>query len=336
MIYKSIDELKIGDINTKTIFSSSGVPLLKEQVVLTIGIISKLRNLGVKGLYIYDERFANIKVDEMVSDETKMNTLIGLSDVVRFLHSKRVVNPQFILNHIDKISSEIIVNRELLLSLTDIRTSENHSFVHAINVAIVSITIAMTFNFTSSEIKQLATAALLHELIDVSQPIKGVHLDEDVHKILKRFNTIDSNIQFIHNEKKVIDQFLVPNSNTVTQLSAEIIALSDYYDSLISPFSLIGPYLPHESCEFLMGFCNKAFRIDLVQAFLKLVSVYPNGYTVRLENGKLGIVSRQNPKLPMRPFIQLLSNSHSLNEATVTEEVDLALVTTLFIKQIVK
>ena len=78
MRYTFIDNVQQGELLGRNIYSSDGRVLLHEGVQLTVGLISKLRHMGVQYIYIKDDKFSDIVIEEVVSEQTKrqaMNTI---------------------------------------------------------------------------------------------------------------------------------------------------------------------------------------------------------------------------------------------------------------------
>jgi hypothetical protein len=63
---------------------------------------------------------------------------------------------------------------------------------------------------------------------------------------------------------------------------------------------------------------------DLVQAFVKALSIYPIGSYVRLEGGEFARVVRSQPEMPEKPVIAVIADSQR-NLLRLPVEIDLAM-----------
>ena len=63
--------------------------------------------------------------------------------------------------------------------------------------------------------------------------------------------------------------------------------------------------LPHEGLELLYSGVEKQFDTNIVKAFHKAVAIYPVGITVELNDGRKGVVVKQNV-LSDRPTVRIL------------------------------
>ena len=68
---------------------------------------------------------------------------------------------------------------------------------------------------------------------------------------------------------------------------------------------------------------------NIIFAFMRIISVYPNGISVKLSTKETGVVVRQHRGLPGRPVIRIVRGADAEMEV---KEVDLSTETTLFIE----
>ena len=72
---------------------------------------------------------------------------------------------------------------------------------------------------------------------------------------------------------------------------------------------------------------------DVLIQFLKIVSIYPTGTSVRLSNRETGVVVGQHRGLPTRPIIRIVKQD-ATDKLLEIKEIDLAKETTVFIEQV--
>ena len=72
---------------------------------------------------------------------------------------------------------------------------------------------------------------------------------------------------------------------------------------------------------------------DVLIQFLKIVSIYPTGTSVRLTNRETGVVVGQHRGLPTRPIIRIVKQD-ATDKVLEIKEIDLAKETTVFIEQV--
>ncbi|MBW7457525.1 metal-dependent phosphohydrolase, partial [Paenibacillus sepulcri] len=70
----------------------------------------------------------------------------------------------------------------------------------------------------------------------------------------------------------------------------------------------------------------------VVVQFMRVVSIYPNGVSVRLSTREAGVVVGQHRGLPGRPVVRLLEREG--DDSIGSREIDLAKENTVFIEQV--
>ncbi|MBO8170548.1 MAG: HD domain-containing protein [Bacillaceae bacterium] len=182
MRHVSLDNVEPGQVLAKSIYSSDGRTLLNTGVQLTVGMINKLRRVGVTMVYIQDSQFQDIKIQDVVSDETRREALSTLSQAFQFVQEGKNLDTRQINHTATNIIDEIMRNRNVLLHLSDIRTYDNHLFIHSLNVCIMSILIGVNMGLNLTQLKDLAVGALLHDIGKAPERVREEEVEEVVHQ----------------------------------------------------------------------------------------------------------------------------------------------------------
>lgn len=342
MRYVNIDQIEPGQVLGKTIFSGNGNVLLANNVQLTVYMISTLRRIGVTTVYIKDARFEDVEIVDVVSEETKQIVIKQMSDSFEAIRSGKEFSSKNVSASIDSLLEEILHNKEVLLQLSDIRTEDNQAYVHALNVCTISIMIGMNLDLNYTQLKELAIGALFHDIGKVGRNKEEEEMNGKNHhswrgfEILKNkreYSLMIAHVAFQHHE--AVDGTGIPRglSSDQIHLYAKIIAVANVYDNLLSDFSTGKNYLPHEASEKIMSLVGTQLDYDITLHFLKTVSIYPTGTSVKLTNRETAVVVGQHRGLPSRPIVRIVSNGQSEGEWDV-KELDLAQHPTLFIEKV--
>lgn len=337
--YVSIDSLEPGQFLGKTIFSSNGTVLLSEGVQLTVFMINTLRRIGVAFVYIKDEHFDDIEITDVVSDETKRAVMKQMNDVFDSVRSGKEFSSKHVSTTIDMLLDDIMKNRDVLIQLTDIRSKDNAAYVHAMNVCMISCVIGMNMGLNQIQMKELAIGALLHDIgkvngssdDDENSDIKRHHTWRgfETLKLKREYSLLIAHVAFQHHEH--VDGTGLPRGVTGESIHpyAKIVAVANAYDNLLAGFDESGKrMLPHEACERIMAMAGKQLDKEVIVEFMKTVSVYPSGTSVRLTNKEIGVVVGQHRGLPGRPIVRVVKQDEDELEV---KEFDLAKMPTLFI-----
>ncbi|MFC4735446.1 HD-GYP domain-containing protein [Bacillus daqingensis] len=340
MRYTPLEHAGSGEKLARDIFAVDGRVLLSKGVTLTIGLISKLRDMGVTGVYMEDSRFADIPQEELVSETTKRNVMEILAASGPLLSGSTIQEFRGLSETVENLIDEITANKDVLASITDIRSADNELFLHMLNVAMISVLIGIHMKLEREKLKELAVGALLHDVGKVEPSCLAAERDKDTagkqtHHAWKGFHllrkaagvsTLSAHVALAHHEHP--DGSGMPRGlfSKDIHLLAKIVACANMFDRLHT-----SGVLPHTACEQMMALSGSHLDHAVVWRFMRAVAFYPNGTQVRLSTGATGIIIRQHAGLPQRPVIRLLEKSGSDFSYS---EIDLAEETTLFIEKV--
>jgi HD-GYP domain-containing protein (c-di-GMP phosphodiesterase class II) len=239
---------------------------------------------------------------------------------------------------IDTLLDEIMKNKDVLVQLSDIRTKDNEMYVHATNVCMMSVLIGINMGLNQSQLKDLAIGALLHdigkvELItdDESEDLKKHHTWRgfELLKNKREYSLLIAHVAFQHHETPDGEGLPRKLAGDQIHLYAKIVAVANTYDNLLFNPKSGARMLPHEACEQMMALAGTKLDRDVLIHFLKTVSVYPTGVSVKLSTKETGVVVGQHRGLPGRPVVRVVKQDAE-GELEI-KEVDLAKHTTVFI-----
>ncbi|MFC4767372.1 HD-GYP domain-containing protein [Effusibacillus consociatus] len=350
MRYVSIDSVEPGMVLARSIYTSDGLALLNKGVQLTVGMLSTLRRLGVTAIYIQDERFAEVVMEEIVSEQTRREALASLSTTVQCIQAGKHISSKTISETTSNLIDEIMRNQKVLVNLTDIRTKDNAMFMHALQVCTLSTVMGVHLGLPRAQLQELAIGGLLHDIGKCEVPneqkkeeddgLEGNKDDSKQHtwrgykrlRKIKEFSITIPHVALQHHE--CIDGSGYPRQLKGEDIHryAKIVAIANFFDNLVAGPGVDGKrMLPHEATEFLMGFAGKRFDLETVITFLRCIAIYPNGTSVKLSTGQIGVVVGQHGGLPARPIVRLFQKDWDEHNV---REIDLAKETTMFITQV--
>jgi HD-GYP domain-containing protein (c-di-GMP phosphodiesterase class II) len=338
MKYVHIDNVEPGQLLGKTIFSANGVVLLSQGVQLTVYMITTLRRIGVTMLYIKDPNFEDIVIIDVVSEETKRAVMQKLGETFEVTRSGKEFNTKQIHFSINQLLDEIMKNKEVLVQLSDIRTKDNEMYVHGLNVCMMATLMGINMNLSPTQLKELAVGALLHDIgkverltDDNSPDIRRHHTWRgfDLLKNKREFSLLSAHVAFQHHETPDGEGLPRKVTSEHIHLYAKITAVANLYDNLLFDLSQGRRMLPHEATEHLMALAGKKIDREVLIEFLKIVSIYPTGSSVKLSTKETGVVVGQHRGLPGRPVVRVVKTDGERD--LEVKEIDLARHTTVFI-----
>ncbi|MED4602167.1 HD domain-containing protein [Paenibacillus validus] len=338
MRYVHIDNVESGQYLGKTIFSANGAVLLSESVQLTVYMITTLKRIGVTMVYVKDKQFEDIEIPEIISEETKRAVMQRMGETFDSIRSGKDFNTKYLYQSVDPLLEEIMANKEVLVQLSDIRTKDNDMYIHAVNVCMMSVLIGINMGLSTVQLREMAIGALLHDVGKLELITEDEAADPRKHHSWRGFEVLKhkrelslliAHVAFQHHE--TIDGEGMPRrlSGDEIHLYAKIVAVANTYDNLLFDLTEGRRMLPHDACERMMAFAGKKLDHEAVVHFLRTVSVYPTGTSVRLSTKETGVVVGQHRGLPGRPIVRVVKN---VSDELEVKEVDLAKHTTVFIE----
>jgi HD-GYP domain-containing protein (c-di-GMP phosphodiesterase class II) len=338
MKYVNIDMVESGQYLGRTIFASNGAILLSDGVQLTVYMINTLRRIGVTMIYIKEAYLADVEIVDVVSEENKRLVMKRIGETFDSLRSGKEFSTKNISVSVDRMLEDLVKNKEVLVQLSDIRTKDNEMYVHAMNVCTISALIGINMGLTQVQVKELAIGALLHdvgkiELItdDTSEDLKRHHTWRgfELLKNKREFSLLIAHVAFQHHE--TLDGEGIPRRLDAEKIHiyAKIVSAANIFDNLLYSPVNGERLLPHDACERMMAMAGTQIDREVLIHFLRTVSIYPTGSSVRLSTKETGVVVGQHRGLPGRPIVRVVKQEFD-NELQI-KEVDLAKHTTVFI-----
>ena len=331
----------------KDIYSCDGRCLLKSGVILTDDILKKVKEFKIFSLYIIDE-YSSAEIEDVIKPQLRQKSISVIKETfcdierIASVHKfeKRAISEytnqeQKYFNSINEIAEEILENvlskKDVLLSLVDIKSMDNYTYAHCVNVAVISVILGISLNLSKKKLTYLCIGALIHDIGKSFIPkeilqkqgkltteefeIMKCHSRYGYDLLRKSFN-LSSYVKSIvlqHHER--FDGLGYPNGLMGSKINylARIVSIADVYDALTSDRPYKRSMCPSDAFEYLMSNSGTLFDYDILNVFCKIVIPFPQGTIVSLSNGDIGIVEQTLPNFPLRPIVKIIK-SERLNE----------------------
>lgn len=329
MRFECTNRLEGDEILGKNILTSDGKMLLRAGVKLNSTYIKKLYELGVFYLYVEDNRLEDVLIEDDRLSELKQTALKNMAIIVKNIYNCDMKSVKHSLNIVEDLVSYIIDTGDVNISLCDIKTHDNYTYVHCLDTCIMSAFLGLSLGFNESKLKELGVGAILHdvgkikisnEIINKNGALTGEEFEEIKkhptygHEILKKnMNISNSVLRAVSEHHERFDGKGYPNRLAGNEISkfAKIISICDVYDAVSNDRSYRDRYSPSDAYELILAGSDSLFDCELVKSFKKTFAVYPLGSCLKLSNGDEGYVIKQNPNFPDRPIIRVLYDSNS-------------------------
>lgn len=329
MIKVKIDSVLPGMELGRYLYSSTGKILLAEGMVLDENYIRRLKELGIPAVYIKDSRVIESEPHpEVVSESTKVETQLEVKKIFQQIEQKGKIDlgPSRLM--VNKILDEILVNKDVIVSLTDIRTFDEEVFGHSVSVCIFSVMTGLKLNYNLQKLIELGIGGLLHDLGKASiaktilnkkeqltpQEFDGIKqhslIGFEMLRELEEINLHSAHVALQHHEKFNGSGYPWGIKGTEIHEYARITAIADVYDAMTSDRIYRPAFTPVDAVQLLMESIDSHLDHNLVKVFIKNVALYPVGSIVLLNTGEVGVVVNTRPHVVDRPVVRIILDKY--------------------------
>lgn len=336
----NLDQIQAGAILAKSIMTLEGKVLLTSGIELNEEYVKRLQLNGITEVFIEDKISRDIHVPDFIREEIITEAKQLVKNMMVSTSIKTSIDGQKVMEVVDKIISSILANGDIIVNLSDIRSVDDYTFSHSVNVCIYSLVIGIGLGYSGDKLRELGVGSMLHDIgkVRIPQQIlkKPGRLTPDEfeeikrhtyygYKILKETNGISMTASFIalgHHERSDGSGYPYRLKNDNIHKAARIVAVSDVYDALTSDRVYRKKLMHHEVIDYITSLASRHFDHEIVNTFIRYVAYYPVGTAVILNTGEKGLVSKYNKYFPTRPVVRIVMDEEG-KMLTRHKEVDL-------------
>ncbi|PLR76230.1 hypothetical protein CU633_17000 [Bacillus sp. V3-13] len=332
----TLDRCESGIKLGQSIYNQNGQILLAKGTELTDGLIERLRKFNISTVYIEDEASEGIEIIESIPAELRteavnvitegLTTIAGLqqntANIEGMIKSGRAIRSfQKIFKDILSCLTE---NPTALNLLATTKAHDNYVYTHSLNVSIYACQLALENGLPLKNIEELGLGAMLHDVgkMYITPEIlnKPGNLTPEEYEhikthtelgfdLLRKIHEIPlpvSHCALQHHERN--DGSGYPRGLKGDQIHnyAKILSVADVFDAATSHRVYRPAMLPHKGMELLYAGSGTKFESKQVELFKNCIAIYPQGLTVRLNDGRTGIVTKYNFNAVGRPEIRII------------------------------
>jgi len=222
---------------------------------------------------------------------------------------------------------------QLLTEAVRRRTNNTERVQRVANASLMAIRLGLEISYDEKHCLALGLCALMHDIGMLTIP----------NEVLSSPKLTPEQLQLLRNHplesKKMVEQF-GPNYTWISQIViqvherhdgsgypnglsgdeihefARIIGLADMYEALGHPRSDRKAHVIYSALTTIIDTRNKHFDPRLIKGLINIVSIFPLGSLVKLNNNTIGRVVGANKLYPTRPLVEILLNhrSHRLSD----------------------
>jgi putative nucleotidyltransferase with HDIG domain len=230
------------------------------------------------------------------------------------------------LSTVEGLSEAVTQNRTALIALTAMKSYDNYTFTHMVNVSILTMGQARALGIEGRLLREFGLSALMHDIGKVRMPKeilnKPDRLTETEFAIVKRHPVDGAEIlrrtpempilapvvAFEHHLR--IDGGGYPGGvrRTTLNLGTQLCSVADVYDAMRSRRAYQSSFPTDRILAVLKGGDGAHFDQHLVRRFSQLLGIYPPGNLVRLSTGEQAVVVKVHAPDPYRPRVRVITD----------------------------
>lgn len=306
-----IENVKPGMKLARAIFrDQDSKVLLRPNVVLKQSYIQKIKDLKYQYIYIMEpgDEEQDIVNLEPIREETLFQARGLIKKYFNLIKQNKSIEITNIKSVIGEIVDQIIRNPNIVYNMVDIRSHDDYTYAHSVNVCVISVMVGVALNLNRKQLETLGIGAIMHDigkiLIDNKILNKPTKLEpqeselvrkhaRDGYEMLRKkanINFLASHIVFQHHEREDGSGYPRGLPGKRIHSFSKIVAVADAYDAMTSNRVYQKELSSLQAIEEIKKEANHKYNSGVVDAFLQVVTPFPIGSTVIFKNGAKGIV----------------------------------------------
>lgn len=342
-----LDRVEPGMRLGRTIIDAGGKVLLTAGVTLNSAYCRRLKEKGYASIYVADGIEDDLIIPEVVSQETRIQAVSTTKAVLTAMSSGGRGDLAKLRRDVETIVEEILYSREMMVGLIDLRSLDDYTFTHSVNVAIYSIIVGKSFGYSRSQLTDLGVGTVLHDLgkclVDQDTLQKPGFLTPEEFEHIKthtskgfetlrsemEINLLSAHVAFQHHER--LDGSGYPRGlkgDGIIEF-ARVAAVADVYDA-ITNHRVYKPALPPSlAMRTIQTEGGRLLDPRVVDRLIQHLVPYPVATTVKLTSGEVALVIKVSVGSPESPTVKLLNDGRGHSYGSKGAVLDLAQVADL-------
>lgn len=229
------------------------------------------------------------------------------------------------------LRDKMLVEGEMCIRVLN-AASGDRATAHAMNVAVISMLMGRMLGVTDADLAELGVGAMMHDVGKLAVPERLRHPDEQFSAAdqqvymdhvsqgilqARRMGLSAQALSVIEQHHEMADGTGFPRQLTgdAIELAPRIVALVNRFDNLCNPPVLARALTPHDALSQLFANARNKFDVTVLNAFIRMMGVYPAGSVVQLTDDRYALVVSVNSIRPLKPRVLVFDPSVPRDEA---------------------
>ena len=272
---------------------------------------------------ILEEKNKEEHLDELSQDnkelakKTYLDTVTAVSEVMESVKIRQAVSFRRAKRVVQSMVDLIMQEDSTLLGLTNLRSHDEYTYNHSVNVCILALAMGQRLGYTKQRLSELGMAALFHDLGKYNIPLEVLNKPSDfteeewavmrqhpifsVKELVRLKGIHDMAIRvmigaFEHHLNYDLSGYPKLANKRDLSLLGRIVSIVDCYDALTSSrVYRRAAFSPDQALQYMLSLSGKSFDPILMKIFVNAIGVYPIGTLVLLNTEEIGVVFSTNP-----------------------------------------
>ena len=203
---------------------------------------------------------------------------------------------------------------------------------HALNVAVIALLMGRVFGFAEDEMLDLGVGALLHDIgkLELPERVRHAHSGLSPREMLtyrdhvaqgltlgRRMGLSEGALTVVAHHHEMADGSGFPHGLNLDRMAigGRIVSLVNRYDNLCNAPQVAQSLTPHEALSLIFAQSRTKFDATMLNAFIRMMGVYPPGSLVQLTDDRYATVVSCNSSRPLKPRVLVCDTAVPVEEA---------------------
>jgi len=299
------------------------------------------------------------EMKELISNETEQVTkrerckkaFFKAVNVTKAVMASSHIGKRLELRHAKRVMQsmvDLMMDEEFtLLGLTTLKSHDNYTFYHSVNVSIYSLALGKRAGMNRVQLSDLGVAALFHDLGKTKVPLEVLrktgtftpeewetmqqHPENGVKELVKMrglsglaFKSMVASFEHHMNYNASKGGYPKVRHPYRPHVIGRIVAIADCFDAMTTKRIYVKKAMPRDKAlSYMLSQAGAKFDPVLLRLFANMIGVYPVGTIVRLASGRLAVVvaSSSAPDQTHRPRVRPITDAAGIERES--PEIDL-------------
>ncbi len=245
-------------------------------------------------------------------------------NVMNDVRMGRSIESERVKRVVNSMVDSILRNQDALASLTRMRGLDEYTFVHSLDVCILSLSLARHLNLSREEMMEVGIGALLHDVGKMKLPTQVLKKPDtlsenewvEVRKhpvysleIMERSQGIpepSKQLALQHHERYNGSGYPFGLKGDTIGTYGQIVGIIDLYDAITTDRPYQKAIQPHEAIRQIYEMGKGEFNRLMVERFIQCIGIYPFGTLILMDTEEMGIVCGVKPDALLRPNVLVI------------------------------